>query len=521
MQTRHSHFILNIDLLNDINFQRQNFFLFNFLFSSAPNTEYTAGTVYTINDQPFTLTHTLKTTPNKMFTPMQAFLVLNENGVIIGDLHLLSIGIIYFHQYAQPSIALNGLRTKLEMLILKMRLTFENIKADTPLSRELAFLEARIKKITPEALSCYYLFTYFYDVRLNAATQWKTMNVVLESPKAISYHLHCFLHSTADTHLFLHHENYYFQNYAIQFEYTMVRRQRKKAPYAGFDMLWHESLGTGKTSDVYPVIALYVENNDKCALKHPYVYKISRAQSLKKEFEEAKDVAHLSKARNYHPELYSLPYFGEDFVSFYEKTIFDKPPQELIYQFLKYTAKVFYAIDQQLKNIIHGDIKPNNICVDADGEVWLIDYHRANQFTYHYAAPELLSCKKNLTCAVDVYSAARMIVELWGDPHVIWNYEQEDAKLIINLVCVEKSKLLLLPFFEAMSQHYTEADFPRNILEQYLKILRQCHYRTPERRPTALEAAEAFQTVFKAYEAYLADLAAPVEESYINRRHSI
>ena len=197
------------------------------------------------------------------------------------------------------------------------------------------------------------------------------------------------------------------------------------------------------------------------------------------------------------------------------KKINTKKGEDFIYELLNFSAKLFFALAEQFKGKVHGDIKIDNICVDEAEKLWIIDYRRVNNFTYHYASPEVLLRSSNITPASDVYSAARSLVEVWGDPHEIWDYSQDRNDLIVTDVVFKKSSCLLAPFFEAIEKDYDDVEFPRSFLRAYNAIIRQCHHREPERRPTALAAANAFEEVFQGYAAYLL---ARKEEAQINQQ---
>ncbi len=526
MQPRQLNKTINITILNESKHKAESFCLFNLLFTSSPDAIYSADTVYTVDGQSFTLSHNLKATDKKTYTPMQAFWVINDKDEIIGDLHLLSIGIVYYQERMKlPFLPYGPVELKkVQALINRTLIRYKKSILDDPISREYLFLEKIVEKCDVLELSNYYMFIQFYNSWLALARQWDKILVTLNTHQPISYHLHCFLHSTRETHFFIDYKKYFFQNVIIQFDRAMIRRQRSKPPTECFDILGRDEVGYGHTSTVHPVVALYVEGGKKCALKHPYVYKISARYALDDEFAATRDITHLQRARNYHPEFFALPDFGVCFYNYFQKDIKDKYSIYFIHTVLQYSARVYYAIAEQFKDKPHGDVKADNICIDVTGKLWLIDYRRVNNYTYHYVAPEVVTRKTTQSFAGDVYSAARMICEFWKDPHPIWSVSNEKPDLIVNEIACKNSKALLQPLFDEMESAYSEVEFPSELLQAYQSTLRKCHFRNPDLRPTALQVANAFEAVFQAYDAYFKKLdknlflqKKPIERRYRSR----
>jgi serine/threonine protein kinase len=68
--------------------------------------------------------------------------------------------------------------------------------------------------------------------------------------------------------------------------------------------------------------------------------------------------------------------------------------------------------DLEKNNISHGDLSPNNVLIDIDGNVRLIDYGIANisgKYTPSFVAPEILS-DKLYGFSADLYSLGRLMV---------------------------------------------------------------------------------------------------------------
>ena len=103
------------------------------------------------------------------------------------------------------------------------------------------------------------------------------------------------------------------------------------------------------------------------------------------------------------------------------------------------------------RNVIHRDIKPNNILVSADGHVKLLDFgiakllkgesgptltqQRMGPMTPEYASPEQLR-EETITTATDVYSLGVLLYELLTGTHP---HDLKDRPLheIIRIVCEE------------------------------------------------------------------------------------
>jgi glycogen synthase kinase 3 beta len=73
------------------------------------------------------------------------------------------------------------------------------------------------------------------------------------------------------------------------------------------------------------------------------------------------------------------------------------------------------------KNIMHRDIKPQNLLVTASGLLVIADFGSAKQIdqtstsyicSRHYRAPELIFGSKSYTQAIDIWSAGCVLFEM-------------------------------------------------------------------------------------------------------------
>ena len=104
-----------------------------------------------------------------------------------------------------------------------------------------------------------------------------------------------------------------------------------------------------------------------------------------------------------------MPYLGQNFVNYYNANLRVASKKEFVHQMLILSARLFEAVIVQMKGQYHGDIKPDNICIDDNGRINFIDFARNNNATRLYAAPEILANESLGTVQSDVYALARTL----------------------------------------------------------------------------------------------------------------
>lgn len=393
---------INLSRINDSTFSKTNFLLFNLLISYSEQTTFQAGQTYVCDDQPLTLTHTLTVSDITPFTSGQAYTVLNDKDEIVGDLHLLDIGMVYFRDDYSLTRT-NNIRADMLQQLMQEKIRDYILDEQFVDTRKNAwrYLLAAFKKVdvNNEALiRKYYAFYCFYSARLSDALMCASVKVKREhfGQLVADGLLKYFLLTSKDIPIYSPERSYFFQNTRICFQAYVIRRQRKENRGECFDLLSSVSVGSGGTSTVFRVKNVYVKDQSKTVLKHPYVYKISNsaAETLQDEFEETKKLTHLAKSRNYHPGFYAMPYLGQSLFDYLENHLFKlaakKEDGRFIHEVLKLTVRLFSAVETQLKGQFHGDLKHDNFCIDKNGKVSVIDFSKLRYFTPVYASPEQL-----------------------------------------------------------------------------------------------------------------------------------
>ncbi len=114
------------------------------------------------------------------------------------------------------------------------------------------------------------------------------------------------------------------------------------------------------------------------------------------------------------------------------------------------SLRLLEALKTQMfdKRIIHGDIKPENICLDADKlNIRIIDVgagrttgssKEKTAYSIHYEAPELLArhhpefdspIAKHASESSDVFSMGRVLARLWGDWNIFWQRDRDELAI--------------------------------------------------------------------------------------------
>jgi serine/threonine protein kinase len=107
------------------------------------------------------------------------------------------------------------------------------------------------------------------------------------------------------------------------------------------------------------------------------------------------------------------------FVTRFGKCLFQRPNDDILPEVHKLRLSViqqFCALLDRLhsKGIIHGDVKPSNLVLDAGGNLRFIDFAEAvlesepsgrNASTTHYVSPSSMRTLPDLTRAADMYAA--------------------------------------------------------------------------------------------------------------------
>ena len=407
MQSR----MINLTQINDSFDPVNNFALFNLLINNPDTLDYQAGEIYSSEGGDLKLSHSLKATDINPFTPNQAYVVLNEKDEIIGDLHLLNIGMVYFRA-EMPMTSVKTIAADVFLTILQERV-LEYIRDDNfqnPNKQAWQYLLEKLKGVDASdsaTLEKYTAFYYFYASRLSESLMCPTMKISrlqfgMLAPAGI---LKNFLQASKDIPIFPADRDYFFQKKKISFDdCIVVRRARKENRGECLDLLDHDAVGFGGSSSVYRVKNVFVTDQSKKRLKHPYVYKISNNASLtlKDEFEDTKSLAHLARSRNYHPGFYAMPDLGKSLYDFLEEYLFAiRDNRKFIHEVLRLTAALFSAVDKQLNGKLHGDLKHDNFCIDKLGNITIIDYSKSSYFTPPYASPEVL--KFEVSKAVNIF----------------------------------------------------------------------------------------------------------------------
>ncbi len=398
MQVRNQAGLINVTQINDSINPEQNFQLFGLLMQNPNITEFNALEPYTADGATVTLSHNLKATDIKPFSTEQAYLVLNDRGEVVGHLHLLNIGMIYFQNLTELRSRVNTEKGVAYLQQLMNEILKENVKDAKyfkhPMARACNYVLEQLKTIDEKntaLLSEYYNFMYFYVNSLADSKKWTALRVKSKQLALPENSLaRQFLTLAKDNNIFFADRPYYFKKRMIVFDATIVRRQRKNNKGEGFDILGKHSLGKGGSSSVYHVKHFYVEDQSKAALKHPYVYKISKTNELQAEFEATKELDHLAKSRNFHPGLFSMPYFGDALINYLENYLFKLRDEQFVPEMLRMTARIFEAAANQLKGKYHGDLKGENFCIDAKKNIHVVDFTKGQSMTPCNAAPEIL-----------------------------------------------------------------------------------------------------------------------------------
>lgn len=453
MQARKPACLINITQLNDVCPQEKNFLLFNLLFQSPADVEFEAGETYIFNEQEIKLSHTLKPTDEKWFTPLPSFLVINANGEIVGNLHLLTIGSIYFQErillmrvnVKEVASLLKSIQDKIRSYKYKKGPNFKN-----PMVVGLNFLLEKVEAVDASdkvLLEKYTAFTNFYLNRLSDAFQWSQLNVF---PKK-SYDsfpgetLNSFFIFTKSLRVYFSNENYFFQGRIITFQSKMIKRERKNNKGECFDVLRKYPQGSGGSASVYRIKSMCAPDKSKMARKHPYVYKISRKNSLEADYLASQELDHLKKSHNYQPGFFAMPYLGKNLADYYDSYISVLPNEQFVLEMLKVTHRAYAALATQMKGKFHGDIKAENLCINKNGNIYIIDYNKGAELTRLYAAPEILAneMRKFISfvlagnkMVLDNFKIVtdKFIVDGEGNIHV---YEDDETKAIVAVYAMK------------------------------------------------------------------------------------
>ena len=162
--------------------------------------------------------------------------------------------------------------------------------------------------------------------------------------------------------------------------------------------------------------------------------------------------------------------------------------------FLKLCAAVSHAHGQL---VVHRDIKPGNVMVDAAGEPKLLDFGIGRllepgssqdttqlPFTPSYAAPEQIE-RAPVTVATDVYGLGGLLHFLLVE-RAPWGLDRASLPQVIERVLGEAPPNLLDPAFASSSP------FARRLLQGDLQaILRKAMRRDPAQRYSSVEALAA------------------------------
>ncbi len=174
------------------------------------------------------------------------------------------------------------------------------------------------------------------------------------------------------------------------------------------------------------------------------------------------------------------------------------------------SLRLLEALKTQMfdKRIIHGDIKPQNICLDADKlNVRIIDVGAGRiigstkdktAYSIHYEAPELLARHhpefksenaKRASESSDVFSMGRVLARLWGDWNFFWQRGHDelmtDASHLKNALKYE--------------QLFTVPDLKRDMSEDeqlvVLNLLKEMTAINPEKRLSIEEATNQLRVL--------------------------
>ncbi len=509
MLRRNTAVKINLLQINDSYWQKHNFLLFGLLFQSSPEAVYEAEKAYQYHERSIKLSHTLKADSEKIFTADQSFLVIDKMGETIGRVHLLPIGMIYFQDTRTVKKETKPDFNAIKKIINVAKKEYKTGKyTPNPIRQSFLFLEEKIKTIYADEENTvreYRAFLDFYLKCLRGAIDWSVVDISSEalSNNQLDEAAANFLMATKSFKKFTDTDYYFFQGKKISFDAIMIRRERKHNRGEAIDILAQNALGSGNSGMVYRVQSVFVAPEAKQKTKqHPYVYKLSEKETLEAEYHDSKTIEHLKKSRNPQMGFFAMPYLGQNFVNYYNANLRVASKKEFVHQMLILSARLFEAVIVQMKGQYHGDIKPDNICIDDNGRINFIDFARNNNATRLYAAPEILANESLGTVQSDVYALARTLAFCWGDPHPIWDYVKNGVDILEHVVHGKPVNLLAF-LFEDMQERYSDKQFPRTLMEKYQNVLLRCHERNPETRLSLQAAAEAFEEILQDYSAQI------------------
>lgn len=184
------------------------------------------------------------------------------------------------------------------------------------------------------------------------------------------------------------------------------------------------------------------------------------------------------------------------------------------------SLRLLEGLKKQLfdKKIIHGDIKPENICLDVGKlNVRIIDVGTGRKtgstkdkigYSVHYEAPELLARDhpeflspegKRAQEASDVFSMGRVLARLWGDWNIFWQRDRDslltDASHLKNALKYEQ--LFTVPMLKE--------DIPEGEQLLITNLLKAMTSIDPVHRPGIEEAMNQFRVLEFNHRLLLAD----------------
>jgi len=171
------------------------------------------------------------------------------------------------------------------------------------------------------------------------------------------------------------------------------------------------------------------------------------------------------------------------------------PPMARLRLVLSAARAAAYA---HARAVLHRDLKPDNILVDANGRVSLLDFGvaklldadtvdpgltSARYFTPHYAAPEQLAGEP-ATTATDVFSLALVLYELLAERHPFADESSAGTGGLSRRVMTGEA----IPLGRALRQRGGKVALPGNALRDLDAVLGKALQRDPQQRFASMDA---------------------------------
>jgi serine/threonine protein kinase len=158
-----------------------------------------------------------------------------------------------------------------------------------------------------------------------------------------------------------------------------------------------------------------------------------------------------------------------------------------IYQIKNLSKKLLEAVKEMFSyNIMHCDLKPDNIMIDNKDNLYLIDFGLASEIknkiptsymqTVYYRAPEVIS-KHNISKEIDLWSVGCIIAELFILEPL---YEEQNSDKLLNIIKYYSPRMRI-EYFYGSDEFSCDEENLINLIEKLLII-------DPKKRITVDEA---------------------------------